>query len=60
MKLMSGWCTASVQPSETILTPVEGHADLIGYRILSTSFFAFTNNVVLSSLELGGTYPIGA
>jgi hypothetical protein len=46
MKLMSRWCPASVQPSETILTHVEGHADLIGCRILST-FFAFTNNVVL-------------
>ena len=51
MKLMSGWCAGSVYPSETILTPHEGHVVLIGSRILSTSFFALTNNVVLSFLN---------
>jgi hypothetical protein len=60
MKLMSGWRVAYVQPSKTILTLVEGHADLIGCSILSTSFFSFTNNVVLIFSELGGTYLIGA
>src|SRR5713226_6500546 len=33
MKLMSGWCAGSVHPSETILTPDEGHVALIGSRI---------------------------
>ena len=55
MKLMSGWRAGYVHPSETILTLDEDHVDLIGLRILSTSFFALTNNVVLSFSELGGT-----
>jgi hypothetical protein len=58
LKLMSGWHVASVYPSETIITPNEGHDDLIGSRILSTSFFALTNNVVLSLSELGDTYLV--
>ena len=48
MKLMSGWRFGSVHPLETILTLDEGHVDLIGSIILSTSFFSLTNNVVLS------------
>jgi hypothetical protein len=59
MKLMSGWHVAPIHPSKTILTPDEGHDDLIGYRILSTSFFALSNNVVLKFFVLGGTYLIG-
>ena len=55
MKLMSGWRAGSIYPSETILTPDEGHVALIGSRILSTSFLALTNNVVLSFFETGGT-----
>jgi hypothetical protein len=60
MKLMSGWHAASVYPYKTILTPVEGNDDLIGCRILSTSFFSLTNNVVLRFSELGNTYLIEA
>ncbi len=37
-----------------------GHADLIGSSILSTSFFALLNNVVLSLSNPRGTYPDGA
>jgi hypothetical protein len=48
-----------VHPSETTPTLDEGHDDLIGSRILFTSF-ALTNNMVLSFSELGGTYPVGA
>ena len=55
MKLMSGWHALSVHPSEKILTLTEGHYDLIASRILSTSFFALTNNVVLSFSEPRGT-----
>ena len=55
MKLMSGWRVISIHPSETLLTPTEGHYDLIGSRILSRSFFALTNNVVPCFSELGGT-----
>jgi hypothetical protein len=60
MKLMSGWCAISVLPSETILTSAEGHVDLIGSRIFSTSFFSLMNNVVLSFSELGDTYLVGS
>ena len=55
MKLMSGWRAGFIHPSETILTLDEGHVALIGSRILSTSFLALTNNLVLSFSKLGGT-----